>query len=78
MPKPKTLSHKTTVNGVVSSERKLRPRKATALTNSPKLQRRSGRNLSDIQPVSGASNAIAKGVGTTRRPARRGSNRIPN
>jgi len=47
------------------------------MTN-PRLQRRSGMNLSDIQPVSGARTAIAKGVGTTRKPACSGSNLIPS
>ena len=67
-----------TVTEVVSAERKLKKKKAAALTISPRLQRRSGRNLSDIQPVSGARTAIANGVGTTRKPACSGSNRIPS
>ena len=49
-----------TVNEVVSAERKLKKKKATALMINPRLQRRSGRNLSDIQPVSGASNRHRK------------------
>jgi hypothetical protein len=66
-----------TVNEAVSTERKLKKQKATALIINPRLQRRSGMNLSDIQPVIGASNAIAKGVGTTRKPACSGSSLIP-
>src|SRR5262249_43511159 len=58
---------------VVSAERRLNDRKATALMINPRLQRRSGRNLSDIQPVSGASNPMARGVGATRNPACNGS-----
>ena len=78
MPNPRTLSHKMTVNEVVSIVRKLKKKKATALIINPRLQRRAGMNLSDIQPVSGARTAIARGVGTTRKPACSGSNLIPS
>jgi len=67
-----------TVKEVVSTETKLKQKKATALMTNPRLHRRSGMNLSDIQPVSGARTAIAKGVGTTRKPACSGSNLIPS
>src|SRR4030095_10978264 len=76
MPTPSKAKPKITSVALAPGVRKLKKTKAAPFTAKPKAQSRSGTNRSDIQPVKGASSAIASGVGATKNPARNGSNPI--